>query len=82
MPDENLELRHYKRGILTMNNDGENSNGSEFLITLGKSEMLNGYHVAFGELVEGDSVLSEIEESLTRQGGVKADIKIEASGTR
>ena len=44
--------------------------------------MLNGYHVAFGELVEGDSVLSEIEESLTRQGGVKADIKIEASGTR
>ena len=49
-----------------MNNSGENSNGSQFLITLGKADVLDGYNVAFGELVDGDNVLSEIEKSLTR----------------
>ena len=33
-PDENTSVRHFKRGILTMANDGENSNGSKFMITL------------------------------------------------
>ena len=28
--DENLHLRHHKRGILTMVNDGPHSNGSAF----------------------------------------------------
>ena len=28
LPDENLELRHYKRGILSLANDGTNANGS------------------------------------------------------
>ena len=44
MLDENLNLRHHKRGILSMANDGENGNGSEFLITLGKADMLDGYN--------------------------------------
>lgn len=64
--DENLNLRHHKRGILAMANDGENGNGSEFLITLGKADMMDGYNVVFGELVEGDHVLNEVEQSLTR----------------
>lgn len=44
MTDENTKLRHYKRGQLTMANDGENNNGSEFMITLGTQDMLDGYH--------------------------------------
>ena len=82
MVDENTELRHHKRGMLTMANEGQNSNGSEFLITLGKADVLDGYNVAFGELVEGDHVLDEVEKSLSRQGHFTSEIKIEASGTR
>jgi peptidylprolyl isomerase len=51
MPDAAVLLRHYKRGMLTMANDGENSNGSEFMITLDKADMLDGYHTVVGELV-------------------------------
>ena len=65
-----------------MNNEGENSNGSEFLITLGQADVLDGYHVVFGELVEGEKVLDEVEKSLSRQGTFDSDIKIEATGTR
>ncbi len=59
MVDENLNLRHTKRGMLTMSNDGENANGSEFMITLSSTaDVLDGYHTVFGELVEGEDVLS------------------------
>ena len=80
--DENLELRHFKRGQLTMANNGENSNGSEFMITLGKADMLDGYHQVVGELVEGEDVLREAEQSVTRHGTVADEIRIENSGTR
>jgi cyclophilin family peptidyl-prolyl cis-trans isomerase len=82
LTDENLNLRHFKRGQLTLDNSGENSSGSEFLITLGSADMLDGYHQVIGELVEGDQVLNEVEKSLSRLGTFDADIKIEASGTR
>ena len=82
VPDENLGLRHTKRGQLTMANDGENSNGSEFMITLGKADMLDGYHQLVGELVEGEEILRQAEESLSRLGHTTDEIKIENSGTR
>lgn len=82
LPDEGLNLRHYKRGQLSLANEGENSNGSEFMITLGKADMLDGYHVVVGELVEGEEVLTAAEASLSRLGNVLDDIKIENSGTR
>ena len=82
LPDENLELRHTKRGQLTLANDGDNSNGSEFLITLGKADILDGYHQLVGELVEGEEVLRQAEESVSRLGTNTDEIRIENSGTR
>jgi len=70
LPDENMNLRHFKRGQLTLANDGENANGSEFMITLGKADMLDGYNQLVGELVEGEDVLKQAEECLTRHGTV------------
>ena len=61
-------MRHFKRGQLTLANSGENSNGTEFLITLDQANILDGYNVAVGELVEGEQVLDEIEKALNRHG--------------
>ncbi len=83
LPDESLNLRHHKRGIITFNNDGENSNGSEFLITLSDTaNLLDGYHSVVGELVEGGDVLDKAEQSLNRHGKLDHSIKIEDCGTR
>ncbi len=81
--DEALGLRHSKRGVISFNNDGENSNGSEFLIALSDTaNVLDGYHSVIGELVEGQAVLDEAERSLNRHGSFDHDIKIEECGTR
>jgi len=49
-----------KRGLLAMANAGANTNGSQFFITFVPTPHLNGAHTIFGELVEGDSVLSSL----------------------
>lgn len=83
LADEGLHyMRHTKRGQLTLVNDGENSNGHEFYITLGKADVLDGYNVLVGELIEGESVLDEAEKSFSRHGTTQDVIKIESSGTR
>ena len=82
-PDEALTLRHTKRGVISFNNDGENSNGSEFLISLSETaNVLDGYHSVIGELVEGGDVLDKAEQSLNRHGKLDHDIKIDDCGTR
>ena len=76
-------MRHHKRGMITFNNDGENSNGSEFLITLSDTaNLLDGYHSVIGELVEGGDVLDKAEQSLNRHGKLDHSIKIEDCGSR
>ena len=74
--DENLKLQHFKRGVLAMANSGPDTNGSQFFITFQETPWLNGYHCVFGELVEGDDVLSKIELCGSRQGIAKGEIKI------
>lgn len=67
-PDENMKLRHFKRGQLSMANAGPNTNGSQFFITFAPTDWLDGYHCVFGELVEGDAVLRQLELAGTRSG--------------
>ena len=49
-----------KRGLLAMANAGANTNGSQFFITFVPTPHLNGLHTIFGELIEGDDVLSSL----------------------
>lgn len=83
LADENLNLRHIKRGIISYTNDGENSNGSEFQIALSETaNVLDGYNTVIGELVEGHEVLDQAEQSINRHGTLDHTIKIEDCGTR
>ena len=82
MADEDLTVRHIKRGQLTAVNDGLNSAGSEFTITFGEARSLNGYQTCFGELVEGQSILDALEAGVNRHGDVTEDFRIIASGDK
>ncbi len=50
-----------RRGLLAMANSGADTNGSQFFITFEPADFLNGAHVVFGEVLEGDDVLGEID---------------------
>lgn len=54
------DLTFDKRGILAMANAGPDTNGSQFFITFAPYPSLNGGYTIFGQLVEGDDVLSKI----------------------
>ena len=49
-------------------NAGPNTNGSQFFITVAKTEHLDRKHVVFGEVVKGKSVVRQIENHPTSSG--------------
>ena len=48
-------LKFNRRGLLGMANEGSNSNGSQFFLTLGATPELQGKHTLFGR-IEGDTI--------------------------
>ena len=80
LTDETLELRHFKRGILSMVSAGQHANGSQFLVTFNEANYLNGYHNPIGELVEGDSLLAQVEASSSRDGKLSAEWTVSEAG--
>lgn len=64
-PDECLEGKHDRRGVLSMANKGADTNGSQFFITLAPAPHLDGKHVVFGEVKEGYEVLDRLEQCPT-----------------
>ena len=79
-PEGDLSLRHHKRGMLSTVSQGVHQNGSKFMVTFNEASMLNGYQTVFGELVEGDHVLSQIESATDRHGNVSGDFTIVNGG--
>ena len=63
IPDEfHQQLRHYKRGILSMANSGPNTGGSQFFITMKQVLYLDSLHAVFGEVINGMAVIDSIED--------------------
>ena len=78
--DGDLSLRHAKRGQLSYVTTGDQQSGSEFTLTFGPAPMLDGYQTVFGELVEGESVLAEMEAATDRHGAVSKEFKVVEAG--
>ena len=52
-------------GKLAMANAGPGTNGSQFFITVAPTDWLNGNHTIFGEVTEGQTVVSAISQVAT-----------------
>jgi len=59
---EGLKLKFDTSGLLAMANSGKNSNTSQFFITFTQIPRLNGKHVIFGKVIEGEDVLQRIQQ--------------------
>uniref|UniRef100_A0A803KXT8 peptidylprolyl isomerase n=1 Tax=Chenopodium quinoa TaxID=63459 RepID=A0A803KXT8_CHEQI len=79
--DENFELRHERKGMLSMVNVGPNTNGSQFFITTTQTHQYNGKHVVFGRVIKGLGVIRSIEHvDVDPDNGPLLDIVIEDCG--
>lgn len=78
--DENFEVKHNKPGIVSMANSGRDSNGSQFFITLDVAPLLEGVHVAFGNVIEGMEVVRKIGTFGTLNGVPRREVIIEDCG--
>ena len=71
-------IKHTKHGLISMVNCGDNVVGSQFFFTLGAAlDSLDGEHCVFGEVVEGEEVISKLNNTITdTEGKPYQDIRI------
>merc|ERR1740124_91078 len=55
-------LKHISRGIVSMANNGPDTNGSQFFITYGKQPHLDMKYTVFGKVIDGFEVLDDLEK--------------------
>ncbi|GAB7365096.1 hypothetical protein MBLNU230_g6187t1 [Neophaeotheca triangularis] len=74
--DENFKLTHDKPFKLSMANAGPNTNGSQFFVTTVVTSWLDGRHVVFGGVPDGDAasmgVIKSIEACGSSSGAIKS----------
>jgi len=58
--NENSDLTFDKAGVMAMANAGPDTNGSQFFITFGPQEFLNGGYTIFGQVTSGMDVVNNL----------------------
>jgi cyclophilin family peptidyl-prolyl cis-trans isomerase len=58
--NEDSDLTFDKDGVVAMANAGRDTNGSQFFITFGPQEFLNGGYTIFGQVIEGMDAVNNI----------------------
>ena len=58
--NEDSDLKFDKAGVVAMANAGRDTNGSQFFITFGPQERLNGGYTIFGQVISGMDVVNNI----------------------
>ncbi|KAF2020190.1 peptidyl-prolyl cis-trans isomerase D [Aaosphaeria arxii CBS 175.79] len=66
--DENFEKIHDRPFLLSMANAGPGTNGSQFFVTTVPTPHLDKKHVVFGEVINGKSIVRQIENLKTQSG--------------
>jgi peptidylprolyl isomerase len=78
--DENFKLKHDRKYLMSMANSGPDSNGSQFFITTVKTPWLDGRHVVFGRVIEGQEVVDAVEGFGSQSGKTSKTVTIVDSG--
>ena len=58
--NEDSDLKFDQAGVVAMANAGRDTNGSQFFITFGPAEALNGGYTIFGQVISGMDVVNGI----------------------
>lgn len=78
--DENFTHKHTEPYLLSMANAGPNTNGSQFFITTAKTAWLDGKHVVFGKVIEGQKIIQAVEKLGSESGKTNGKIEISNCG--
>lgn len=78
--DENFKHKHTEPYLLSMANCGPNTNGSQFFITTTVTDWLDGKHVVFGRVVEGQDIVRRMEACGSQSGQPNKTVVIEDCG--
>lgn len=71
--------RNHFFGTLSMAHAGRDTGGSQFFITFGPTEHLDGKHTAFGRVIEGQDVLAKLQRRNPEDSAPPTPDKIESA---